>query len=250
MSSFAPRRRVAAPAETPPGSIPHFDGYPYIVVRIGRTSLRHIALVPTDWPRERIVELTQAQARANRLDSAACFGPDDAVYVSADDFQLTIGGIPTGLPIFDRLHLAEPIPDSPELAARQADLREYADEYRGHGYLVGDGLEDGAPATPETRAQLGRIGLDGLPSGLRRCARCGQASGQCLSEATDQVVWCHCACDNRSRCARCERPLAAHRLSAWHWDDATGQPWYLAAYAGLSHQCPDEVLRGHRTVPD
>jgi len=28
-----------------------FDGYPYLVARIGRTQLRHITLLPADWPR-------------------------------------------------------------------------------------------------------------------------------------------------------------------------------------------------------
>jgi len=34
--------------------LPVFDGYPYLVSRIGHTPLRHIALMPADWPRERI----------------------------------------------------------------------------------------------------------------------------------------------------------------------------------------------------
>ena len=60
-----------------PAELPCFDGYPYLVTRIGRSALRHVSLVPADWPRDRIIELARTQANANRLETAACFGPND-----------------------------------------------------------------------------------------------------------------------------------------------------------------------------
>lgn len=224
-------------------AVPPFEGYPYLVVRIGRTPLRPIALLRADWTRERIVHLAEAQALANRLDVAACFGPDDTVYLGAEEIgdrvHLREGPSPTGLPILDKLRLSEEIPTSPELAERRARLEAFAAVYHGHGFLVGDGLEGEVPMnTAMDPDRFDPLDADGLPQGMRRCLVCGQAAGPCLTRA-GELVWCRCACENGNRCARCHEPLAQHRLSSWYWDDKTDAPWYVAAYAALSHRCAD-----------
>jgi hypothetical protein len=223
--------------------LPVFDGYPFIVSRIGHTPLRHIALVPSDWPQERIVALARAQASANRFGTVACFAFDDVLYATPEGSTHPSDLLPAGLPIIDRLRLAEDFPVTPELATRHALLEAFYERHRGDGFLVGDGLEGRRPATPEDRARLDGIGPDGLSPGLRRCRTCREAAGECLT-STGDVVWCRCSCENDTRCARCGDPLAEYRLSAWYWDEVERSPWYIAAYMGLGHHCPDDFTQG------
>ena len=56
-----------------------FDGYPYLVTRIGHTALRHITLLPADWPRARLTELTRRQRDANRLDTCLALGRTESM---------------------------------------------------------------------------------------------------------------------------------------------------------------------------
>jgi hypothetical protein len=126
--------------------LPVFDGYPYLVSRIGHTPLRHIALVPGDWPRERIVALARAQASANRFGTVACFAFDDVVYVTPEGSTYPSDILPAGLPVIDRLRLAEEFPVTPELTTRHALLEAFSEQHRGDGYLIGDGLEARRPA--------------------------------------------------------------------------------------------------------
>jgi len=198
------------------------------------------------WSRGRIVDLARAQAEANRLETVACFAPGDAVYVGFDGSQTWEGPTPTGLYVVERLRLAEPIPETEELAARRAWLHafERAVSAQSARYIIGDGTNGGERARPADRVRLAGRGPDGLPAGLHRCFRCGRAAGDYLRGA--EVIHIYCACDNHNRCARCRLPLAAHRLSAFFWDDEDGHPWHVAAYEGFSHRCPDEAGASRR----
>ena len=144
---LAHRPRGLADGRTAVVGPPPFDGYPYLVTRIGRTALRHFAVVPAEWPRDRLVDLLRRQADANQLETCLCLGPADAVYVRPPGQPAPATHIPTGIPVLDRLVIAGPLPDSPDLARRHAELVAYAERTRGDGYLVGDGLEGGTPAT-------------------------------------------------------------------------------------------------------
>lgn len=70
-----------------PADVERFDGFPYLVTRIGRTPLRHIALLPAGLTRERLLDLARRQALANRPDTCLCLGPTDAVYVTGDGVE-------------------------------------------------------------------------------------------------------------------------------------------------------------------
>ncbi len=237
---------AATPAAGTPvnvGQVP-FDGFPYLVTRIGRTPLRHLAVVPADWSRDQLVDLLCRQVDANQLDTCLCLGPADAVYVRPPGRPTPTPHIPTGIPVLDRIVIADPLPESPDLARRHAALVAYVTRNGATGHLVGDGLEGGTPATLEDVARLSGTGPDGLPPGLRRCGSCGQPRGEHLSmrgldydERNPRVVPVHCQCDNHNRCAGCGRPLADQRLSAWYWDEERAGAWYVAAYCGLSHRC-------------
>ncbi|MEX1277516.1 MAG: hypothetical protein WEI16_00490 [Chloroflexota bacterium] len=226
-----------------------FDGYPYLVTRIGHTDLRNVAILPADWPRQRLIDLARRLAAANQLESCLCLGPADAVYVDPGGAIRADAHLPLGIPVVERLPLAEPIPDSPDVRARRARLATYAAAHTPGGYQVGDGLEGGRRAGPDDIARLSRPRRDrsGVqpPAGLRRCRRCRGLAGEFLAvrgegngDPTPRVIGVHCRCDNHNRCARCGRALASDRLSAYTWDEGEGKPWYLAAYAAFSHTCP------------
>ena len=239
MSSNDLPRRKPAPRARKAFLPPRFNGYPYLVSRIGRSALRHIVLVPADWPRDRITATARAMAEANRFETVACFGPTDAVYVAIDNAKTWEGPTPTGILVIERLRLPEPLPATDELTARRAALQAFDDANPGGGYIVGDGTERGEPAQPEDRARLAGRGPDGLPAGLLRCPRCEHAAGDYLRNDVE-IVRVRCACENHNCCARCLTPLAANRLSAWFWSDEDDQAWHVAAYSAFSHRCPDE----------
>ncbi len=239
MSSNDLPRREPAPGPHNAFLPPRFDGYPYLVSRIGRCALRHLVLVPADWPRDRIIATAQVLAEANRLETVACFGPEDAVYVAIDNTGTWEGPTPTGMLVIERLHLPEPLPATDELTARRAALQAFDDANPRHGYIVGDGTDGGEPAQPQDRARLAGRGPDGLPAGLIRCPRCEHAAGDYLRNDVE-IVRVRCACENHNRCARCLTPLAANRLSAWFWSDEDDRAWHVAAYSAFSHRCPDE----------
>jgi len=240
-STLAQRQRAPKPRRaqlTAP-----FDGYPYLVTRIGHSALRHFAVLPTTWSPEQLVSLARRQALANRLDTCLALDPEHAVYVSADGTEEEATHIPTGLPVVEQLALAEELPATPELAERQAALRAWADAQIHEGYIVGDGLEGGRPATRDDRVAL--AGHDGDPHpGLVRCRTCGDLSGDYLAthgegdgDRRPRVIRVHCRCENHNRCARCGEPLADRRLSAYYFDEERGSVYYVAAYCGFRHRC-------------
>lgn len=225
--------------------LPHpFTGYPYLVTRIGNTPLRNMSVLPADWPPEQLVALVRWQAIANQLETCVCLGLSESVFVSPDGAITTSELIPVGDPVIDRLALPVPMPETPELAARRERLEAFANSVKRTGYLVGDGLEGGRPATIYDIGRLSGHDALGIPCGLSRCATCGAFSGDFLAtegegngDRTPRVVRVHCKCQNYNRCARCGEPLAESRLSAYEYNPADGKAWYLAAYAGLSHRC-------------
>jgi len=75
MTSTANGRVV--PGQLESFGVPPFDGYPYLVTRIGHSALRHLALLPADWSRERLVDLARRQRDANRLDTCVVLGRHD-----------------------------------------------------------------------------------------------------------------------------------------------------------------------------
>ena len=221
-----------------------FDGFPYLVTRIGNTPLRHIALLPVDWTRNYLVDTARRQALANQLDTCLCLTPTDALFITADGAESPSSSLPWGIPVTDRLQLPEQVPSTPELRARRAYLQVFIERHPGKGYLVGDGLEGGRHATAGDVKRLSGRDEHGVPRGLSRCPECGSFRGDYLAvkgegngDKAPRVVPVYCRCQNHNRCARCGAHLAAWRLSAYGYDEAVGLVLYLAAYMALSHRC-------------
>ncbi len=204
--------------------VPHpFTGYPYLVTRIGHSALRNMSVLPADWPRERLLDLVRRQAIANQLETCLCLGPTESVFVSPDGAFSDTDIIPTGIPVPNGLALAESIPDTAELAARRERLEAFAESLKAPGYLVGDGLEGGRPATADDISRLSGSTALGIPAGLSRCVTCGGFAGDFLAttgegngDVRPRVVRVHCTCEN---------------------NEEDGKVWYAAAYIGLSHRC-------------
>jgi len=239
-----------------------FDGYPYLVTRIGHTALRHITLLPADWPRARLTELARRQRDANRLDTCLVLGSAESVFFDAEGLVGVDGAgrasdfVPLGQPVTDKLLPPEPFDDTAELIERRAGLARYSEAHRGTGYLVGDGLEGGRPATPSDIDRLAGRGpsaldSDGIPPGLARCAVCDDLAGEFLAthgegngDTTPRVIDVHCLCANHNRCAACGEPLAESRLSAYRYSVPDRAVRYLAAYAALGHRCEVMLTTG------
>jgi len=228
-------------------SLPAFDGFPYLVTRIGRTPLRHVALLPTDLTRSHLIHLARRQAQANQLEAALCLGTDEALYFDTSGSLSQTAAPPVGSPVTDRLALAEALSWPADLQGRRNALASFADRVSIKcGHLVGDGLEAGryAHIGDSERFLLGP--MDGIPKGMHPCGRCGERAGEFLvtrgegnGDQKPRVIPVHCRCENHNRCAFCGGPLYSRRLSAYYWDDDLWRVTYVAAYNGLNHHCTD-----------
>ena len=236
--------------EKPPPPPSAFDGYPYLVTRIGHSALRSVVILPAEWTRGHLIDLARRQATANRLDTCLCIGPDHAIYITPDGKTSRRDAVPTGIPVGDRLALSEPIPDTPDVLARRASLEDFRQALVPSGYLVGDGLEGGRVATGADLSEVKvRRGVPATtPHGLIRCTTCRGLAGEFLAtkgegngDYAPRVIQIHCRCDNDNRCARCGSTLADYRLSSYYYDEVQDKPMYVAAYMAFSHQCPDLV---------
>jgi hypothetical protein len=221
-----------------------FDGFPYLVTRIGRTPLRHVVLLPADWSRGHLLEVACRQSLANQLETCLCQGPADAVYVTVHGSWSAGNVLPWGLPVVDGLEVSEPFPPTRELRARRARLKAFARRHGKNGYLVGDGMEGGRRASSEDVDRLSGRDETGIPRGLQRCRECGVFRGDYLAldgegngDRIPRVVPVHCRCENHNRCARCRSLLSERRLSAYFFDEPSLSVRYLAAYAALGHRC-------------
>jgi hypothetical protein len=166
------------------------------------------------------------------------------LFVEADGTEFASSPQCWGIPVIGAIALPEPLASTPELLARQAALEAFARRNPASGYLVGDGLEGGRRATPEEVKRLSGRDEEGIPRGLRRCARCGAFRGDYLAvrgegngDMTPRVVAVHCRCENHNRCAGCGGPLAEWRLSSYFFAEADRAVRYLAAYVALGHRC-------------
>lgn len=240
-----PVRMLLFPFHGEPKGLEPFDGYPYLMIRIGNTAMRSVSLLPAEWPRHRLENLAARQVAANRLEACLCLAPGAGINIWADGSGLDTSFIPTGIPLPDRLATPEPIPQTPEILERQERLLQFADARSPkYGYLVGDGLEGGRHATAKDVKRLSLRDVAGVPFGLVRCPICHRFRGEYLAlngegngDPDRRVIEVHCACQNHNRCAACGEPLAESRLSAYSYDEAAERVFYLAAYAGLSHSC-------------
>lgn len=226
--------------------LPLFDGCPYLITRLVG-ALRHITLLPADRSEKELRRLAKAQVAANRLETCLVLGPDRAIFYGIDASPSPVDAAPRGgAPVIGKLQPADDFAQTPELMARAERLRDFVDSLKQGGYLVGDSESTYRPATAEEVSRLSGRAADGAPLGLARCAACGEYRGECLGPAPNfarSIARVYCRCENHNLCARCGNPLAGWRLNAHHFDRRDRNLWFLPAFSGLSHVCPESLGR-------
>jgi len=182
--------------------------------------------------------LARRQRDANRFHQVLALDPTRAIGFDPYGGSTAAGTVPPrDFLITGRLRLAAPLPDTPDLVARQQRLVAHIAARRATGYLVCDGTASLARPTFEERAALaGRRG-DGVPKGLAPCPLCHGWRGTAFLASTDRLVRAYCLCENWNRCARCGKPLAARRLNAHYYDPANDTFPHVPGFSGLRHVC-------------
>ena len=223
------------------GPIPAFDGFPYLVTLVTK-QLYHIAVLPkTLETLDAYREIAQQQVAANRLQSCLGLGTDQAIYVRLDGSERWSPTIPSGaIVVTGRLQLSRKFPDTAELADRVALLHRFLEEHAVTGYMLGDILKGGRPATPGEIKTLKGSQANGVPKGLERCADCMDWRGPCLDPGPTWAglrMTVECRCANDDRCAWCLVPLAEWKLGSNYYDESDGKIWHVPAFMALDHRC-------------
>ena len=174
----------ATPIDT--SELPLFDGFPYLTTRIV-PALYHITLLPADTPETTLLELAQAQASANRLDTCLVLHPRLAVFFWPDGRVTRTDTPPRGGALLsNRLALPVDLRQSRELSERQLRLdRIVAHGQKTGGHIIGNLSKGGHRATAAELEQLRGRGSERAPHGLERCTECDDWRGVCLDSLRD-----------------------------------------------------------------
>ena len=218
-----------------------FDGFPYLVVRMG-PAVYLVIPVPKDAPREELIALARHQAVSNRLSTCLAFGLRDGVYCEADGSLTARELIPRGgTQITGPLRLGRELGREGELRGREERLRAYLRERHPRpGVVMGDLEKGGREPSPEERERLGGAHPAGVPRGLARCATCGEWRGECLDPNPrfgGLLVRVSCRCENENRCARCGGLLHEQALNSNYYDEGSGRVMHVAGFVALGHRC-------------
>jgi hypothetical protein len=227
---------------TLPASLPLFDGFPYLSVRVA-AAMRHLTLLPADWPADQLDALARHQVAANRLPACLVLSPDRALAYEATGGPGRATAHPPrgGILVTGHLQPPVPLPPSHERQARANRLAVYIARTQPRtGGVLGDLTKGGRPATPEERVRLRGRQRDGVPRGLARCRVCQHWAGVCLDPSPvfhKQVMRVACACDNDNRCAHCGDRLADWKLNANFYDEVDGHIWHVPGFMAFNHRC-------------
>jgi hypothetical protein len=263
---------------SPASDLPLFDGFPYLAVRVV-SAMRHVTLLPREWPLERLDTLARGQVAANRLPAALVLSARRALYYQPADTPGGVVGPPDARPavpglaawlgrgrraasppprggvlVRGGLEPPAPVPATPDVEARARGFAAWvARHQRRDGFLMGDLWKGGRPATREEIFLLSGFRAGGrVPWSLERCQTCHRWAGTCLDPNQrvfrNLVVRVHCACDNDNRCARCGQPLGEFKLNANYFDEPTRQVWHVPGFEAFRHRCPDG--RGRSALRD
>lgn len=228
-----------------------FDGFPYLVVRLG-PAVYCVIPVPAAAERGNLIALARHQALSNQLPTCLAFGLRDGVYCEPDGSVTSRDLIPRGgTQLSGPLRLGREFAPDPEQAAREARLQAYLrDRLPRSGFLMGDLTKGGRVPSEEESERLGgtrggRPGAgaraaDGVPPGLARCSVCGEWRGECLDpnpEPGPLLVRVRCLCENRNRCARCGELLSDRALDANYYDVSRGRVIHVPGFTALAHRC-------------
>jgi hypothetical protein len=226
--------------------LPLFDGFPYLITRVGG-ALRHITLLPADRSESELRHLARLQVLANRQETCLVLGAGRAIFYGIDATASGFDEAPRGgVFVAGKLRPAEDFLPTLELLARTVHLGAFIDSLEQTGYSTGDSRSEYRPATAEEISRLSGRDADGVPPGLVRCGDCGEYRGECLGPAphlAQSVTRVYCRCENHNHCARCGDRLADWRLDAHHFNRGDRRVWFTPAFCGMSHACPESLGR-------
>jgi len=227
--------------------LPACDGFPYIWTRVV-AALYHLVLLPRTYEVKLLQHIAQRQVSANRLPTCLVLGENECYYYTPDGGESRESSIPRGgFVVSGKLQLCVQLEQDDDLHARQRRLFIYEAERNGTtpGCLFGDLTKGGRDATVDEQLHLAGRGQNGVPTGLARCANCGEWAGECLDPSPvfkGKVMRVHCLCENDNRCAACGGLLHARKLNANYFEKSDGQIWHVPGFSGLSHRCPEVCL--------
>ncbi len=235
-----PAHRMPQRPDSSPWPLPAFEGDPYLIARIV-PSLYHLVPLPADWTPVALRDLARTQLAANRLPACLVLGADLCLYLHPEGGETVSDDIPRGgIVVAGKLRLPAPIQAKQELLDRLDQLRAFLAEQPPGGSMFGDLTKGGRPATDDERHRLAGTTAEGVPTGLTRCAACGEWHGECLDpseEFAGQVMQLHCRCANWNRCARCGHPLYARRLNANYFAPREGAIRHVPGFCAFDHRC-------------
>ena len=219
-----------------------FDRFPFFVTRIV-PGLYDIILLPADMDEVSLVGFAEGQAGRNHLDACLVMNQDSGLWFTPDGRKSYSQRTPWGgilitgaLKSYRQFHMTQ------ELLERTNRLDVIVQEVRHRGgYIHGDWIHGGHPASAQELDELSGKGSDGVPKGLVECPACGDWRGECLGTAEryrEIVLPVHCLCENDNRCARCGNRLHARRLNSNYFEPSDGHLWYVPGFCCFQHRCP------------
>ena len=219
-------------------SLPMFEGFPYLVVRLA-PAYYHFELLPEDRPLGELRDLARLQTSINDLRSCLVLGLSWCFYYNENGEEAASrNAVRGGLIFYSKLHPVRTWKPTPDMLRRHALLVDYAAALnRESGNSLGDVTRGGRPSSP---GQLEKLSGNDVPRGLEKCTACGDWRGRCLDPEApwvEQVVEIYCRCANQNLCARCLKPLYHSKLNANLYDPDDGSIWYVPGFVALSHRC-------------
>lgn len=221
-------------------NLPAFDGFPYLVVKLG-PAFYHLLLLPGHCSIEDPKTLARCQAQANDLQVCLALNHRRGIYYAPDGGASEVPGIPRGgIVTCCILKPSSAVVGTEELAQREHLLREYVEIHNPDGYAFGDVTKGGRDATADEAWRLVGIQPNGVPNGLKKCERCGDWRGECLDPSPNfagKVMRVNCLCENHNLCARCGERLCERKVNANYYSEEDGGIWHVPGFSALKHRC-------------
>jgi hypothetical protein len=237
------------------GSLPLYDGFPYLVTRLV-PSLSHIIPLPDAFDEWSLRSLARHQALCNQLATCLVLDVDRAWYLDgAGAESLTTDPPRGGIVMCDRLLPSPGLAQGSWWTEHSRRLRDYVEQRTAVSqgrYLLGDLTKGGRPATEREHRALAGTTSEGVPRGLVQCSTCAEWKGECLDsrggkDDSPLIVTVACRCDNANRCAACLGLLAERKLNANYFNAADGGIWHVPGFSACSHRCrPESTWKNRR----
>jgi len=221
-------------------TLPTFDGFPYLAIRLG-PAFHHLLVLPHYWSIDDLKTLARCQAQANDFRVCLALSHTHGIYCEPDGRDSESSVVPGGgIVTCGILKYPVSLNANAELAERERSLQDYVATHMPNGCVFGDLTKGGRDANPEEARKLAGVQSTGVPNGLKKCERCGDWRGQCLDPNPHfncKVMRVYCLCENHNACALCGQPLYERKLDANYYSEADSCIWHVPGFLALKHRC-------------